>query len=85
MNSILRLRQGPAEAATGHAAPVQAGGGGGGGRGGAVADVSHGFGYPMGLGSKWSGTNCVLNLALIIRAVTLSRFKDQVKDEKGQK
>jgi len=49
-----------------------------------VTDVSHGFGQPIWL-SEWSGSDSVLNLALVIRALTLSGFKDKVQYEKSQK
>ena len=42
------------------------------------------LGQPIGL-SEWAGPNNVLNLALVIRAVALSGFEDQVEYEKGQK
>ena len=42
------------------------------------------LGQPIGL-SEWAGPNNVLNLALVIRAVALSGFEDQVEYEEGQK
>ena len=42
------------------------------------------LGQPISL-SEWAGPHDFLNLALVIRAVALSGFEDQVEYEEGQK